>query len=125
MALLGAIRVYLLISYWNREQWKSWVHPKTEEEYEVTLSTAKALSDTDFDACFNLIDTTSSEDYKRSKDGWKPRSKKKEMRLLDLKYFLVKRDNQVQGFVSFMPTYEDEYPVIYCYEIHLSSALQG
>jgi hypothetical protein len=47
------------------------------------------------------------------------------MKLLDLKYFLIKRNNQVQGFVSFMPTYEDDYPVIYCYEIHLSPTLQG
>ncbi len=47
------------------------------------------------------------------------------MKLLDLKYFLIKQGSKVVGFVSFMPTYEDDYPVIYCYEIHLSSALQG
>ncbi len=89
------------------------------------LQTAKALLPADFEACFHLIEFTSSEDYKKSKDGWKPRSKKKEMKLLDLKYLLVKRGQQVEGFVSFMPTYEDEFPVIYCYEIHLSLALQG
>lgn len=48
------------------------------------------------------------------------------MKLVDLKYLLVKNDmDNVEGFMSFMPTYEDDYPVIYCYEIHLSSALQG
>lgn len=47
------------------------------------------------------------------------------MRLLDLKYILVKFNDAVEGFVSFMPTYEDDYPVIYTYEIHLSTALQG
>jgi hypothetical protein len=47
------------------------------------------------------------------------------MKLLDLKYLLVKRDSNVEGFVSLMPTYEDGYPVMYCYEIHLSPALQG
>lgn len=47
------------------------------------------------------------------------------MKLLDLKYLLIKRDAKVEGFLSFMPTFEDGYPVIYCYEIHLSSALQG
>jgi N-alpha-acetyltransferase 40 len=108
-----------------QEQWKSWTHPKTEEVYQVTLSTSTALSAPDFEACFRLIEFTSSADYKISKDGWKPRSKKKEMRLLDLKYLVVKRDDKVEGFLSFMPTYEDDYPVIYCYEIHLSSALQG
>jgi hypothetical protein len=58
-------------------------------------------------------------------EGWKPSAKKKEMKLLDLKYFLVKHDSQVVGFVSFMPTHEDRYPVIYCYEIHLATALRG
>jgi N-alpha-acetyltransferase 40 len=107
------------------EHWKSWTHPKTKDAFEVTLATSTGLSDIDFESCFRLIEFTSSEDYRRSKDGWKPRSKKKEMRLLDLKYFLVKQNNTVEGFLSFMPTYEDDYPVIYCYEIHLSSALQG
>jgi hypothetical protein len=44
---------------------------------------------------------------------------------LDLKYLLVKRDSNVEGFVSLMPTHEDGYPVMYCYEIHLAPALQG
>ena len=109
----------------NSDHWKSWTNPKTEEKYDIALSTAKALSAVDFEACFKLVETTSSEDYKLSKDGWKPLSKKKEMKLLDLKYLLVKRKDQVCGFISFMPTYEDDYPVMYCYEIHLSSILQG
>jgi N-alpha-acetyltransferase 40 len=102
-----------------------WTHPKTSMIYEITLSTSTALSETDFESCFRLIELTSAEDYKTSKDGWRPQAKKKEMRLLDLKYFLVKQNGKVEGFLSFMPTYEDDYPVIYCYEVHLSSALQG
>jgi hypothetical protein len=86
---------------------------------------AKTLPEADFDACFQLIEHTSAADYKKSKTGWKPRSKKKEMRLLDLKYVLVKLNDNVAGFMSFMPTYEDDFPVIYCYEIHLSTVLQG
>lgn len=46
------------------------------------------------------------------------------MRLLDLKYLLVKHEEEVMGFVSIMPTYEDDYPVLYIYEIHLSPTLQ-
>lgn len=107
------------------EVWKSWTHPKTGEVYEVTLCKSTALSEQDFEACFRLIELTSAEDYRRSKDGWKPKAKKKEMRLLDLKYLLAKHNNEVEGFLSFMPTYEDDYPVIYCYEIHLSPKLQG
>lgn len=108
-----------------QDLWNSFQHPKTGEVYKVTLSRSTDLSDGDFESCFRLIEITSSEDYKRSKNGWKPRAKKKEMRLLDLKYFLVKRNGEVEGFLSFMPTYEDDYPVVYCYEIHLSPKLQG
>jgi hypothetical protein len=107
-------------------QYSTWSHPTTKVSYQITLITASALSPTDFEACFRLIEATSAEDYKHSKDGWKPRSKRKEMKFLDLKYFLVKsNDGKVEGFLSFMPTYEDDYPVIYCYEIHLSPTLQG
>jgi hypothetical protein len=68
---------------------------------------------------------TSLEDYKRSRGGWKPNAKKKEMRLLDLKYLLVKDGDQIEAFCSFMPTIEDVYFVIYCYEIHLHPSLEG
>ncbi|TVY31341.1 N-alpha-acetyltransferase, partial [Lachnellula subtilissima] len=102
---------------------------KTSASYSITLQTAASLPTPDFKACFNLISTTSSADYKKSPDGWKPRSKQKEMKLLDLKYLIVKSSNEeeegVQGFASIMPTYEDDYPVLYIYEIHLCSALQG
>ena len=49
-----------------------------------------------------------------------------------MRYLLVKAavDNEVvregvEGFVSFMLTYEDGYEVIYCYEIHLKPLLRG
>jgi N-alpha-acetyltransferase 40 len=77
------------------------------------------------DACFRLIELTSLEDYKSSRGGWKPNAKRKEMRLLDLKYLLVKNGDQIEAFCCFMPTTEDEYFVIYCYEIHLAPSLQG
>ena len=49
------------------------------------------------------------------------------MKLLDLKYTLVKNDEtgEVEGFMSIMPTYENDDPVLYVYEIHLSPDLQG
>ncbi|KAF4625934.1 hypothetical protein G7Y89_g12228 [Cudoniella acicularis] len=109
----------------HSEEWKTWTHPITKTQYEITVQTPRDLSKADFDACFNLIEFTSSQDYKKSKDGWKPRSKRKEMKLLDLKYLLIKHEAHLEGFCSLMPTYEDDYPVIYCYEIHLSRALQG
>ena len=105
--------------------------------------------------------------YKRSTVGWKPVAKRREMRLEEMRYLVVKwvpqtgqgcgnpNDNieeseggkrtggssdaslhsvdggnaseveVVVGFLSFMLTIEDDYPVIYCYEIHLQSHTRG
>ncbi|KAL2060552.1 hypothetical protein VTL71DRAFT_9193 [Oculimacula yallundae] len=116
-------------SYFPGPSWQTWTHPTTEAAYTLTLQTASKLSFSDFTACFNLIEKTSSEDYRKSKGGWKPVAKKREMNLLDLKYLLVKRegagDGDVVGFMSFMPTFEDEMPVIYCYEVHLGEEVRG
>ena len=42
-------------------------------------------------ACFNLLEQSSKSDYEGSILGWHPHKKRKEMRLLDLKYLLVRR----------------------------------
>ncbi|CZT13024.1 uncharacterized protein RAG0_16637 [Rhynchosporium agropyri] len=112
-------------SYFPGPAWTTWIHPATKQAYTLTLQTAPQLSSTDFNACFELIEFTSSDDYRKSKDGWKPKAKKKEMRLLDLKYLLVKRGDEIVGFLSFMPTYEDEKQVVYCYEVHLGEEVRG
>ncbi|KAH7326996.1 acyl-CoA N-acyltransferase [Rhexocercosporidium sp. MPI-PUGE-AT-0058] len=112
-------------SYFPSTSWKTWTHPTTKAAYDLSMQTASTLPPSDFTACFNLIESTSSKDYQKSKDGWKPRAKKREMKLLDLKYLVVKRDGKVEGFVSFMPTEEDDHPVVYCYEIHLGEELRG
>lgn len=68
--------------------------------------------------------------------------KRREMRLRDLRYFLLGRGEEglfkeegpevggmgaslVEGFLSFMLTWEDGIEVIYCYEIHLSERVRG
>ncbi|MCJ1294009.1 hypothetical protein MMC34_005566 [Xylographa carneopallida] len=58
--------------------------------------------------------------------GWHPQKKRKEMRLPDLRYFLVKRtpESPPEGFLSFMLTYEDGKEVIYVYEVHLAETLR-
>lgn len=75
---------------------------------------------------------TSSADYKASAAGWHAANKRREMRLLDLRYVLLglgKQDvglcGEVYGFCSFMLTWEDGIEVIYCYEIHLDERLRG
>lgn len=85
------------------------------------------------DACFKLIEESSAADYKASEVRWSPASKRREMVLPDMKYFVISSSaveeanvpTQVLGFVSFMVTYEDGYEVIYVYEIHLDEQLRG
>lgn len=69
--------------------------------------------------------------------GWHPMKKKKEMKLLDLKYLLIRPSpptssspssteaKPIQGFLSFMPTHEDSISCLYIYEIHLAPELRG
>ena len=81
--------------------------------------------------CFDLIEETSSNAYRESSTGWSPTKKRKEMKLPDMKYLVVRREDAehgedgVVGFLSFMITYEDGKEVIYCYEVHLVSKVQG
>ncbi|KAE8355614.1 acyl-CoA N-acyltransferase [Aspergillus coremiiformis] len=112
--------------------------------YTLDIYTADSIPPADFNACFNLIEETSSNAYKESSEGWSPKKKMKEMRLPDMRYLILRRgprttpenvDHAVEGtepppeqflgFVSFMVTYEDGKEVVYCYEIHLSPAAQG
>ncbi|CCU81871.1 unnamed protein product [Blumeria hordei] len=104
--------------------WKNWVHPQTGLTYQMSLHSSASLSPQDFDSCFNLIEESSAENYQKSLVGWRPDSKRMEMQLLDLKYILVKHNDQTEGFISFMPTMEGGKFVLYCYEIHLSVPLQ-
>ena len=78
-----------------------------------------------------MVEESSKGDYSASKEGWKPAAKRREMRLLELKYLLVRsaevsdgketeKPGNIEAFVSFMPTIEDEQEVLYVYEIHLA-----
>ncbi|KAK2766678.1 hypothetical protein FQN54_005991 [Arachnomyces sp. PD_36] len=110
------------------------------QHYSLDIHSSKSIPESDFDACFNLIKLTSSEAYKHSTVGWSRAKKRSEMKLLDMKYILLRRlqpkesnseagqekgVSDVEGFLSFMVTYEDEVEVIYCYEIHLSPSIQN
>ncbi|KAF1345588.1 acyl-CoA N-acyltransferase, partial [Delphinella strobiligena] len=45
----------------------------------------------ELEACFNLIDRTSSADYAASAMGWRPAAKRAELREPDMRYLLVRR----------------------------------
>lgn len=117
--------------------------PRTTDEtqqsesitYTIDIQTADTILEPDFEACFALIEQTSANDYTSSSMGWSPIKKRKEMRLPDMRYILLRHKGPptspdgkrmpVLGFASFMTTYEDGKEVLYCYEIHLDPSLQG
>ena len=100
---------------------------RTTKKYTISLEFSSTISREDLDACFALIVSSSASAYSSSSMGWSPSKKRKEMRLPDLRYLFVKESvtSPLEGFLSFMLTYEDGHEVLYCYEIHLSTHLQG
>ncbi|OJK03872.1 hypothetical protein ASPACDRAFT_57238 [Aspergillus aculeatus ATCC 16872] len=118
-----------------------------QQHYTITIHTAATLPGTLFTQCFQLIETTSADAYRASSIGWSPTKKRKEMRLPDIKYLILRRatpksreadagspdatspeneqeDEELLGFLSFMVTYEDGFEVVYCYEVHLAASVQ-
>ncbi|KAL2802523.1 acyl-CoA N-acyltransferase [Aspergillus granulosus] len=113
--------------------------------YTLDIYTASTIPTPDLNAAFNLIELTSSAAYKNSSMGWSPTEKRKEMKLPDMKYMILRRTGfdenvgdggdsdgensspagEFAGFLEFMVTYEDGYEVLYCYEIHLTPEAQG
>ena len=93
--------------------------------YSISFDTSATIPAVDVDACFDLIANSSANAYAASSIGWSPTKKRKEMKLPDLRYLLLKDSTtRIQGFLSFMLTYEDGYEVVYCYELHLAQAVQ-
>lgn len=83
------------------------------------------MSITDLKLCLSLIEETSKLHYEASSRGWKPRKKLSEMKEPEMRYIVVKdATNDIRGFTSLMPTYEEGEPVIYCYEIHLKPEMR-
>ncbi|RDW93897.1 N-terminal L-serine N(alpha)-acetyltransferase NAT4 [Aspergillus mulundensis] len=126
--------------------------PQTQEAtrvvYDLSIYTAATIPASELALCFRLIELTSSAAYKSSSMGWSPVEKRKEMKLPDMKYMVLRRRSAAvdanavpdedrdagegndstgdfAGFLEFMVTYEDGYEVLYCYEIHLTPQVQG
>ncbi|CRG91124.1 hypothetical protein PISL3812_08172 [Talaromyces islandicus] len=125
-------------------------HSQDAAQYLIQIHTADTIPEPDFESCFALIEQTSVADYSASSMGWSPSKKRKEMRLPDMRYMVLrstsdydtlvtgttKKQEQeeegtkqqtppVAGFLSFMTTYEDGKEVLYCYEVHVNPSLQG
>lgn len=89
----------------------------------TTWDSAKPL----IDECFDLVQRLTRDDYANSEMKWSATKKRQEMRLPDLKYFVLTTPDRtsVVGFISYMVTYEDGHGVLYVYEIHLEPKYQG
>ncbi|KAI4217445.1 MAG: hypothetical protein LQ351_000040 [Letrouitia transgressa] len=97
---------------------------------EIKFESSSSIAPAHLQECFQLVASTSASAYAASSIGWSPFKKRKEMELPDLRYLLVLgpsqgTDKMVEGFLSFMLTYEDGHEVVYCYEIHISHRLRG
>lgn len=74
----------------------------SEQQQQSTTSTpldiysAATIPDTDLEACLDLVELTSSEAYAASGGGWSRPKKRKEMKLPDMK-FLIVRDTGETG----------------------------
>ncbi|KAL9043488.1 MAG: hypothetical protein Q9214_003327 [Letrouitia sp. 1 TL-2023] len=111
------------------------LHPVTgtvepPSSFEIKFESSLSIAPEYLQECFNLIASTSASAYAASSIGWSPSKKRNEMELPDLRYLLVVGPSQstkeiVEGFLSFMLTYEDGHEVVYCYEIHISHRLRG
>lgn len=76
----------------------------------MVLHTAKSMSNEEFSACFNLIESNMKPMYLRSTIGWSAPEKKKEMAHPAMRFLLLPEE---QGFASFMVTEEEGEEVIY------------
>jgi ribosomal protein S18 acetylase RimI-like enzyme len=90
------------------------------------------MSKAQLEACFKLVERTSSDAYKAASAGWHPKAKKEEMADKEMGYLLVKtaaKEARILGFISFMATCDEpprqEREVVYMYEIHLDESLRG
>jgi N-alpha-acetyltransferase 40 len=110
------------------------IQDATDGAMDLQISDARKMTSSQLDACLDLVEETSADDYRRSETGWSRSKKCKEMKLPDLRYLLVastpasgveQSKFELAGFVSFMVTYEDGHEVIYIYEIHFRPQWRG
>ncbi|KAL4954748.1 acyl-CoA N-acyltransferase [Aspergillus filifer] len=61
------------------------------DSYGLSIYTAATIPPAELDLCFDLIEATSSAAYKDSSMGWSVSEKRKEMKLPDMKYMILRR----------------------------------
>ncbi|KAK3719552.1 hypothetical protein LTR37_004410 [Vermiconidia calcicola] len=109
------------------------------KETQISLKASNELTKQEFNACFDLVSTTSRLHYEGSAAGWNPKQKKREMMQQEMRYLLVypsKHSDQSSnegsasadphGYLSYMLTHDSTpvVPALYVYEIHLTEDMR-
>jgi N-alpha-acetyltransferase 40 len=123
----------LFEQYCPKAAWEAICEKAQAADLDIATADAGSLTSEQLNACLDLVELTSAEDYQNSETGWSRSKKRREMKLPEMRYILLLGPGAVQslpaselaGFVSFMITYEDGYEVVYVYEIHFAPASQG
>ncbi|KAK7207438.1 acyl-CoA N-acyltransferase [Myxozyma melibiosi] len=102
------------------------------QEVYLTLVRGEELAAEEFAACFEIMKKNMMQLYKSSTMGWTSRERMAELKEPGLIYILIKSSPPQQpttssplGFASFMATWENDEPVVYCYELQLPPQLRG
>jgi N-alpha-acetyltransferase 40 len=102
------------------------------QRFNLQPTRVEELSDSELNACFDLIEKTSSTDYAAASAGWNPEFKKEEMQTEYMWYILVRQpkpdgshQDHLTGFLSFLIDMEEGAPIVYIYEVHLVSEARG
>lgn len=100
--------------------------PPHSTAHVLEFHTSHSLPSPLFEKCFALVEFTQRHMYASSPKGWRPKSKRKEMRHPAMRYLiLTSLEGEFEGFLSCMITIEDDELVVYCYELHLMEAVRG
>ncbi|KAF9650498.1 hypothetical protein BDM02DRAFT_3185340 [Thelephora ganbajun] len=91
---------------------------------QIELGLASSLSVADKDDIWKIFANAMQEMYETSSFCWNPTKKKREMFHKLGRFILVrsKKSTKIVAFTSFRFEEEEEYGVVYCYELHVSPA---
>ncbi|KAK9479286.1 hypothetical protein V1514DRAFT_33861 [Lipomyces japonicus] len=96
-----------------------------QPDFQLSIHKWEDLNFGELTFCYDLVKSNLKKMYSQSTVGWSSRKKKAEMKEFGLLYILLRHHSNLQGFISFMITIEEDELVVYCYELHLSSNIRN
>ncbi|KAF8787471.1 N-alpha-acetyltransferase 40 like protein [Argiope bruennichi] len=94
-------------------------------DLKIEYKNSSDLLPTELKQIFNLLKTNMQHLYENSEWGWNEDAKSEELTDKDARYLIVKDSNdEIVGFSHFRFDVEVNYPLLYCYELQISSNIQ-